>query len=240
MMEIAVFAGCACGTVAFLLFLQHVLLAVLKRVLDEERRKLADERRRFTAEVRALISLRTSQADVPCTVEARVALAAHDPDAGVTRHTGAARRRGIRQSPDHSSVATRADKTPKRALAPESAAEESYEREHSRGGSRYNARSLGAESAGSAQRASYASTWRSCSSLPASHPLQTPLSSTSGPTARTKAQPRNAQPGIHISSGSRFYGEVVEADRAAKERNESRIPRAPEPLHRLRPLAASN
>ena len=236
MMEIAVFAGCACGTVAFLLFLQHVLLAVLKRVLDEERRKLADERRRFTAEVRALISLRTSQADVPCTVEARVALAEHDRDAGVTRHTGAARRRDIRQSPDHSSVATRADKTPKRALAPESAAEESYEREHSRGGSRYNARSLGAESAGSAQRASYgSSTYR-----PTALPLQTPLSSTSGPTARTKAQPRNAQPSIHISSGSRFYGEVVEADRAAKERNESRIPRAPEPLHRLRPLAASN
>ena len=74
MMEIAVFAGCACGTVAFLLFLQYVLLAVLMRVLDKERRKLADERRRFTAEVRALISLRTSQADVPCTVEARVAL----------------------------------------------------------------------------------------------------------------------------------------------------------------------
>lgn len=218
MMEIAAFAGCACGTFAFLLFLQYVLLAVLKRVLDKERRKLADERRRFTAEVRALSSLRTSQADVPYTVEARVALAKHDPDAGVTEHTGAARRRDIRQSPGHSSVATRAHKTPKRALAPESAAEESCEREHGRSGSCYDARSLVAESA---QRASYASTGASfsssVSSLPTAPSLPTPLSSTSKPRARTKAQPRSAQPSINISSGNRFYGKVVEAGLAATQ-----------------------
>ena len=126
-MDIAVFAGCACGTLVFLLFLQYLFLAMFKRALAEERRKLANERRKLTeVAARALSSLGTSEADGLRAVEELVALAEHDLSSGIRRRAEVASRCNARlqsaPSRERSSVAACA---PNGASASVSAAKES-------------------------------------------------------------------------------------------------------------------